>query len=94
LVQRTPGEPVEVDPWYLENGQTGVGGQPYGLADPVVGVHSDGDVQCGGGHAGAQAFQYRVATEYGVARLGAGSTAGSGGLVGGTSPPLSGLTLG
>jgi hypothetical protein len=82
LVDRTVGEPVELDPRRLEHGETLLGGEGVGLLHPVVGLEIELHVQRLAGHARAERLDDGVATddELGAVLAGAhrGAAAGAG----------------
>ena len=69
LVQRAAGEPVEFGGAGLEHGHPAVRGQLDGLADPLVVLHADADVQGRRGHAGPQRLHHRVAPGHELGRV-------------------------
>ena len=38
LMQPVGGDAIQIVPWHLKDGDAGIGGQPYGFAEPFVGL--------------------------------------------------------
>ena len=64
LVHRPGGQPVQLDPAHLEQGDPPVGGDPEHLAQPAVALGALGDVHRGHRHLGPQQLDDRVAARH------------------------------
>ena len=74
LVHRAAGQPVQFGPARLDHRDPHVGGEPDHLVEPRVGAVPGAGVERGGGDAGAQRLQHRVAAGHHL-----GSVAGAAG---------------
>ncbi len=63
--------PIQIGARHLEDRDAGIGCAPYGFGQPLVGLGAERHVERGRGHAGAQAFQHRIAAEHDLGVVGA-----------------------